>query len=136
MALGLIVIYAIGPMRANVLNSTYGSDYGANDFFFGQLRSVILALVAFFLAYKVIPYRYIKKYAKLILILALVLSGLLWILAISGSSLAKCELGECRWYNFGPISFQPAEFLKLALTVYLADFLARKKKAGEIGQWK
>ena len=136
MALGLIVIYAIGPMRANVLNSTYGSDYGANDFFFGQLRSVILALVAFFLAYKVIPYRYIKKYAKLILILALVSSGLLWILAISGSSLAKCELGECRWYNFGPISFQPAEFLKLALTVYLADFLARKKKAGEIGQWK
>ena len=30
MALGLIVIYAIGPMRANVLNSTYGTDYDPN----------------------------------------------------------------------------------------------------------
>ena len=69
MALGLIVIYAIGPMRANVLNSTYGTDYGANDFFIGQLRSVALSLVAFFLAFKVIPYKYIRKFAKPIMIL-------------------------------------------------------------------
>lgn len=136
MALGLIVIYAIGPMRANVLNSTYGSNYGPNDFFFGQLRSVALSLVAFFLAFKVIPYNFIKKYAKTIIIIALIMSGLLWILALTGSSFAKCELGECRWYNLGPISFQPAEFLKLALTIYLADFLTRKKEAGEIGKWK
>ena len=136
MALGLIVIYAIGPMRANVLNSTYGSNYGPNDFFFGQLRSVTLSLAAFFLAFKVIPYNFIKKYAKTIIIIALIMSGLLWILALTGSSFAKCELGECRWYNLGPISFQPAEFLKLALTIYLADFLTRKKEAGEIGKWK
>lgn len=136
MALGLIVIYAIGPMRANVLNSTYGSNYGANDFFIGQLRSVILSLIAFFVAFKVVPYKYIQKYAKVIMIVALVLSGLLWILALSGSSLAKCELGECRWYNFGPISFQPAEFLKLALAIYLADFLARKKAEGNIGKMR
>ena len=54
MGLGLIIIYAIGPMRANVLNSTYGTNYGTNDFFFGQLRSVVLALVAFFRAFKII----------------------------------------------------------------------------------
>jgi cell division protein FtsW len=130
------VIYAIGPMRANVLNSAYGTNYGPNDFFLGQLRSVALSIVAFFLAFKVIPYKYIRKYAKLIIIVALLMSGLLWILAMSGSSLAKCELGECRWYNFGPISFQPAEFLKLALTIYLADFLARKREENEIGKWK
>ena len=136
MAVGLIIIYAIGPMRANVLNSTYGSNYGSNDFFLGQLRSVALSLVAFFLAFKVIPYKYIKKYSKAIIILAIFLSGLLWVLAMSGSSLAKCELGECRWYNFGPISFQPAEFLKLALVIYLADFLARKKEEGTIGKFQ
>ena len=61
MALGLIVIYAIGPMRANVLNSTYGTDYDANYFFLGQLRSVALALIAFFLAFKVVPYKYLQK---------------------------------------------------------------------------
>ena len=31
MALGLIIIYAIGPMRANVLNNTYGTDYDPKE---------------------------------------------------------------------------------------------------------
>ena len=133
MALGLIVIYAIGPMRANVLNSTYGSNYDSNYFFWGQLRSVALSLIAFFAAFKWIPYQYIQKVAKPLMILALVLSGLLWILSLVGSSLVKCELGECRWFNLGGISFQPAELLKLGLVIYLADFLARKKSEGTVG---
>ena len=136
MALGLIVIYAIGPMRANVLNNAYGTNYDSNYFFLGQLRSVIIALIAFFLSFKVIPYKYIKKYAKFIMILALALSLLLWILASSGSSLARCELGECRWFNLGFMSFQPAEFLKLALVIYLADFLTRKKEEEVIGKFR
>ena len=136
MALGLIIIYAIGPMRANVLNSTYGTDYESNYFFLGQLRAVGLSLLAFYAAFKWIPYRYIKKYSKILMIIALVLSALLWVLALAGSSLAKCELGECRWFQLGPISFQPAEFLKLAMVVYLADFLARKKEEGSIGKWR
>ncbi|MBR2641173.1 cell division protein FtsW [Candidatus Saccharibacteria bacterium] len=136
MAIGLIIIYAIGPMRANVLNNTYGTDYESNYFFIGQLRSVVLSLVAFFLAFKVIPYKYLQKYSKPIMIIALVLSALLWLLSMTGSSLAKCELGECRWFSIGGFSFQPAEFLKLAMIIYLADFLSRKKAEGNIGKWK
>ena len=60
MALGLIIIYAIGPMRANVLNNTYGTDYDQYYFFLGQLRSIILSLIAFFLAFKVVPHQYIQ----------------------------------------------------------------------------
>ena len=136
MALGLIIIYAIGPMRANVLNNTYGTDYDPNYFFLGQLRSVALSLVAFFLAFKVVPYKYLQKFAKPLMISALVLSALLWVLSMAGSSLAKCELGECRWFNFGPVSFQPAELLKLALVIYLADFLNRAKAENRLGNLK
>ena len=136
MALGLIVIYAIGPMRANVLNNTYGTDYDPNYFFIGQLRSVAISLVAFFAAFKWIPYKYVKKFAKPMMIIALILSGLLWVLSIAGSSFVKCELGECRWFNFGGLSIQPAEFLKLALVIYLADFLARKKEEGTVGKFR
>lgn len=136
MALGLIVIYAIGPMRANVLNNTYGTDYDSNFFFIGQLRSVVLSLAAFFAAFKWIPYKYINKIAKPLMIFALFLSGLLWILSMTSSSLVKCELGECRWFNIGGASFQPAELLKLAMVIYLADFLARKKEEGSIGKWQ
>ena len=136
MVLGHIVIYAIGPMRANVLNNAYGANYDANYFFIGQLRSVAISLAAFFLSFKVIPYKYVKKFAKPIIIVALSLSALLWVLSLAGSSLAKCELGECRWFNLGFMSFQPAELLKLALVIYLADFLARKKEEGTIGQFR
>ena len=136
MALGLIIIYAIGPMRANVLNNTYGTDYDSNYFFLGQLRSIALSLVAFFAAFKWIPAKYIKKYAKPLMIISLVLSAILWVLSMTGSSLAKCELGECRWFNLGGFSFQPAEFVKLALVLYLADFLSRKKEEGTLGKFK
>ena len=136
MALGLIIIYAIGPMRANVLNNTYGTDYESNYFFLGQLRSIALSLIAFFAAFKWIPAKYVKKYAKPFMIVALILSALLWVLSLAGSSLAKCELGECRWFNLGGFSFQPAEIVKLALVVYLADFLSRKKEEGNLGKWK
>ena len=105
MALGLIVIYAIGPMRANVLNNAYGADYDPNYFFLGQLRSVGLALIAFFVAFKWVPAKSIQKIAKPLMIISLLLSALLWILSMTGSSIAKCELGECRWFNFGSVSF-------------------------------
>ena len=35
--------------------------------------------------------------------------------------------GTRRWLRWGPISFQPAELAKLALVLYLADFLARRQ---------
>lgn len=136
MIIGLIVIYAIGPMRANVLNETYGSDYDENYFFVRQLISVGLSLVAFFVAFKVIPYEKLRKISKWVMVVGLVMCGLLWILSLAGSALVKCELGECRWFQLGSLSFQPAEFLKIGMVLYLADFLARKKEEGTIGSWK
>jgi cell division protein FtsW len=35
--------------------------------------------------------------------------------------------GTRRWLRWGPISFQPTELAKLALVLYLADFLARRR---------
>ncbi|HKB26891.1 MAG TPA: putative lipid II flippase FtsW, partial [Methylomirabilota bacterium] len=36
--------------------------------------------------------------------------------------------GTRRWIRLGPVSFQPAELAKLALVVYLAAFLAKKRE--------
>lgn len=131
MVLGLILIYAISPLRANVMNSAYGLDYAPDHFFRSQLFSVAFSVASLFAAYK-IPYKYIRKFAKPILILAIFLSALLFVASLANWSIARCELGECRWLNFG-LSIQPAEVLKLALIIYLADFLARAKEEGTIG---
>lgn len=136
MAIGLIVIYALSPLRANVLNSAYGKHYDANYFFFGQLRSVGLALVAFLVAFLVVPYRVVGRLAKFLMLLALALLVFLWVLSLTGSSMAVCELGACRWLAVsGGMSFQPAEFAKLALVLYFANLIARKKEEGTMGLW-
>lgn len=131
LGIGIVTIYAIGPMRANVMNSAYGTDYAENYFFLQQLRNVILALAALIIAFKV-PYAWIKKIGKWVLGLGLLLCLALMILALIGSSAATCELGACRWLNLGGLSLQPAEVLKLGLVLYLADLMARRKAENKL----
>lgn len=132
MAVGLIVIFAIGPQRANFMNSAYGSDYSQNYFFLHQLVSVILSVAAFIFAFK-FPYEKLRKYSKILVFIGIGLCALLAVLSVIGSSLAKCELGGCRWFNLGPLgSFQPAEFLKLGLVLYLAQLAAKWKAEGRL----
>lgn len=134
--IGLIIIYVLSPLRANVVNAAYKSGVEPMHFFTKQLFSVAMALVAFLVAFKVIPYKFLQKFSKLAIIVGIGLSVLLWILASAGSSLAKCELGECRWFNLGFITFQPADVLKICLAIYLAGFLAQKKADDLIGDMK
>lgn len=131
LVVGLVVIYAIGPMRVNVLNAAYGSNYGENYFFIHQLVNVILSLAVFVVAFKM-PYKTIRKFSKLIMLLGLVASAVLAVLAMVGSGMAKCELGACRWFSLGSLSFQPAELLKIGLVLYLAGLMAERKKEGRI----
>lgn len=132
LGIGLIVIYAIGPMRVNVLNATYGSNYSENYFVIRQAINVVLSLAVLVVAFK-LPYQVIRKFAKVLMFGGLGLSALLAFLALIGSGMAKCELGACRWFEIGSLSFQPAEILKIGLVLYLAGLMAERKKEGKLG---
>lgn len=134
-AVGLVVIYAIGPMRANVLNSAYGANYDSNYFFWHQLISVVVGIAAFFVAFFV-PYKKVFKVSKWIMIAGLVTSLMLFVFSFVAKSLVKCELGACRWFAVSGISFQPAELLKLGLVLYLPSLIKKKKEEGTIGSLK
>lgn len=130
--LGLIIIYAIGPVTANYINAAYGTErYGTNSFFIHQLFSVVAALVVFFLAFKV-PYEKLSKFSKWIMIASLLTGVLLAFLAWMNSPIANCAGGGCRWFRFGSLSFQPAEFIKLGLVLYLAQLVARCRKEDKL----
>lgn len=131
LVVGLLVIYAIGPMRANFMNAAYGSDYRENYFFVHQLINVVMALGAFIVAFK-LPYAILRKAAKWIMVAGLGLCLILAGLAMMGSSLAQCSLGACRWFNLSVVSFQPAELLKIGLVLYLAQLVAERKKEGKL----
>jgi len=69
-----------------------------------------------------IDYRELRKYAKPILMVAIFLLILVLIPGIG-----KESNGARRWFKVFGLSFQPSEFAKIAVLIYVADFLARKQ---------
>lgn len=139
MLLGLITMYAIGPQRANVLNSAYGTDYYSSMYFFvKQSVSVGFALAAF-IALAMVPYSWIKTHAVKILLFGFAACALL---VITGNLLhidqiAKCTNGACRWFNIGPFgTLQPAEILKFGVLVFVSGFFAMRAKQGLINDFQ
>ena len=75
-----------------------------------------------------IPYTFWRKNALYIFIGGLTLTALVFVPGLGFS-----HGGARRWLTLGPVSFQPAEFLKIAFVVYFSSWLAwfeKKKKEG------
>ncbi len=134
MFIGLLVIYAIGPQRANLMNSVLGYEYSEGYFFWKQLLSIALALIAFW-AMTLIHYDWILKYSKYVLWAGFAACALLALGAWTG--LIEGTYGAVRWIDLGPLgSVQPSEILKLGVLLYLAVFLAVRAKEGQINNFK
>ena len=131
--LGLVVMYALGPQRANVLNYAYGTHYDSNFFFNKQLASVIIAIAAFAVC-ALLPLKWFNKYAKQIFLTGLVLCVLLVIMgAVLHLPIAKDTNGAYRWFYLGQLgSLQPSELLKYGVLVFLAGFLSKRVKQEKI----
>ncbi|MDI6781137.1 MAG: rod shape-determining protein RodA [bacterium] len=65
-------------------------------------------------------YQLLGKYSRLIFIIAIVLL----ICVLFGPSVRSAK----SWFLLGPISFQPAEFAKLATIIVLAEYLSTKRE--------
>lgn len=135
MMLGLIVMYAIGPQRANVLNNSYGTDYyGSTYFFVKQTISLAMALFAFVIA-ALIPYQLLQKNAGKILAAGFIACAVLFLFGnlIHIEAITQCSLGACRWFSLGPLgSLQPAELLKFGILLFAAGFLGTRAQQGLI----
>jgi bacterial cell division membrane protein len=132
--LGLIVMYALGPQRANVMNYAYGTNYSDTYFFGKQLTSVIIAVVAFSVFYFV-PYKWFTgERSKYVLWAGFLSCVLLFLLgSLLHLSLAKETNGAYRWFYLGGLgSFQPSELLKYGILLFLAGFLGRRASQGKI----
>ncbi len=132
MLLGLVIIYAIGPQRANVLNNAYGSNYSDMYFFTKQIVSLSLSIVAF-IAMSIIPYSWLTKNAGKLLMIGLGSCAVLALASWLNLPFAQQTLGATRWFNLGALgSLQPAEILKFTVLVFLAGFLGRKVGQGKL----
>jgi cell division protein FtsW len=87
---------------------------------------VVMAIIAM-LFFTKIDYHKFQKYTKWLMAIAIVF--LVAVLAIGTK-----ELGARRWLPLGPFSFQPSEFVKIALVMHIAAMCAAKKEY--IGDFK
>jgi cell division protein FtsW len=87
-------------------------------------RHLFFLAIAFLLTLTVmtIDYRDIRKVAK-----PLVLCTLILLILVLIPGIGKASYGARRWFKIGIFNFQPSEFAKFALLIYMADFLARKQ---------
>lgn len=133
MLLGLVVMYAIGPQRAHVLNMSFGTDnYSDTYFFIKQALSLALALATFVVMSR-IPYSFFQKHAKRLIVIGLIACIILAIAGALKLGIAQCSLGACRWFDLGPLgSLQPAEFLKFAILIFIAGLIGTRYREGKI----
>ncbi len=90
-------------------------------------KGVVFGLIAFYILSR-IPYRSWQKLSVPLLILAFILVLLVFVPGVGTE-----YLGGRRWINLPGFSFQPSEFLKLALIIYLAAlFSSREKEIGDL----
>lgn len=134
MFVGLLVIYAIGPQRANLLNSVFGSQYSDTHFFLKQFISFVVALAGFSVM-TAVSYTFILKYSHVILWAGFIAC---LTLAVAGwTGVIDPVNGAVRWFDFGSFgSVQPAEILKFGILLYLAVFLGIRAKEGLVDDFK
>ena len=133
MFVGLLIIYAIGPQRANLMNSVFGFEYSETYFFVKQFISFVLAMIAFW-AMTLIPYQLLLKHSGKILWAGFIACA---VLAVAGAmGIIAGTNGAVRWFNLGPLgSIQPAEILKFGILLYFAVFLGVRAKEGRINDF-
>ncbi|MBI2010738.1 MAG: cell division protein FtsW [Candidatus Colwellbacteria bacterium] len=83
---------------------------------YGFIPGVFGFLIGYF-----INYRFLKKWATLILL------GALLLLLLVFSPFGFTSGGAQRWIDLGPVTIQPSEILKIAFVIYLAAWLSSAK---------
>lgn len=91
--------------------------YVRDQFFWIILGFIALTFFSFF------DYRKLYSLALPILLAALIL-----LVAVFIPGIGVHVLGASRWINLGSITIQPAEFVKLALAIYLSAWFSNKEK--------
>jgi len=118
----VLFLVGIGIVMIYSASSALALKKFGNDYFFLQKQGIfavlgILALVAC----RHVPYAWWRALAYPMVFAAVVLLA-----AIHVSPWGFSAGGSARWLRFGAFSFQPSEFARLALVIYLAYSLSRK----------
>lgn len=114
----ILSILILASASAPISQEKFGKSYYFlnHQLLFGFLPGLILAFLAFRINLAIL-----KKWAPILFLINLILLVMVFLPEIGGTA-----GGATRWLILGSISFQPSEFLKLTLILYLAAWLTTR----------
>ncbi|MBP8016411.1 FtsW/RodA/SpoVE family cell cycle protein [Candidatus Gracilibacteria bacterium] len=123
---GMIMISSVSvypSFKVTTLMMNTGKINEPNNYFYliRNISHIIISMIIFAFIIKT-SYKFFEKYAKIILLVVVLFLIIVLFIGVTYN-------GARGWINlpFLPFSLQPAEFLKLAIILYLAYFLKRRK---------
>lgn len=115
MAIGVVMIYSSSGIYALEIMHDSG-HFLVRHLMFLVIGSGLMVGVM------MMDYRLLRKWARPILGIIIVM-----LILVLVPGIGKISSGARRWFNLGPINFQPSEMAKVGLIIYLADYCARKQ---------
>lgn len=113
LGIGLVMVYSS--------SSVIALKRFDNSYFFIKKQALFSLIgIAFMVIYSITPYQYLRKLSLPVLIL-----GLMSLLMVWMPGMGVEIRGSSRWIRILNLPFQPSEFAKLALVLFLAHSLAK-----------
>lgn len=113
---GVVMIYSASAIYA------HGNMGDSMYFLKRHLLYLLIGLIMMFIAMSM-DINIMRRWAKPVLALSVALLTLVLI-----PHIGREASGARRWFRVGPVNFQPSEFAKIAIMIYLADLISRKKE--------
>ncbi|MFW5808057.1 MAG: putative lipid II flippase FtsW [Spirochaetota bacterium] len=125
--LTVFILIGIGIAMSYSASAVFSLRTHGDSFFI--LKKQLLWFVVGFIAliiFQEIDYRIYMRHTKVLLILSV---GLLLLLFVPG--IAYVAKGSARWIRFGGIGFQPSEFVKIFIVIYLSKVFSEDHSESE-----
>jgi len=120
----VIILVAFGVLMTYSSSVRYAEDIFNNSFhfFYKELMWIVLGSLTATIAYKV-HYQFIQKLSPWILLVSIFMLA-----AVFVPDIGHKVNNAYRWIKVAGFTFQPSEFAKLALIIFIADRLEKNKR--------
>ncbi len=126
----VFVLAGIGLAMSYSASAVYAMNEFNDSFYFLKKQAVWFAIgIVALLVVQAVDYRKYYTWTKIMLGVSLVLLVLVLIPGVGHS-----VKGSSRWFSLGPLSFQPSEFVKVAMVIYLAKVFSFQSDEGYVVQ--
>lgn len=120
----VLLLTGSGLLMVASAGEVWGQFNYGNSFYFVERQAVFAAVgIVVMTVFSRFDYRIFKTYSKHALIVAFLL-----LIAVLIPGIGMVRNGSQSWIGVGSLSFQPSEWMKMALVFYLASILSERKK--------